>query len=137
MNVEQKIKRHILINALTECMESDPGLDLETADGIDCAWMQAGDYEGIFSDIEIIDEEEEFRCSGQSTNLTCNGYSRHYESDQVAIKLDDGTYVSWIYWTGGGKHGEPSAIDWMSEAFEVDCLEELKMVTVYTFSVKE
>ena len=129
--------QHILMNMLTEeQMDNDDDLDLSTKDGICEAWERAEEYEGIFSDTEIIDEEAEFRCSGQSTGLTCRQGSRHYECEQVARKLDDGTYVSWTYWSGGGKHGEPEAIDWMDGAFEVNCIEERKMVTVYTFSEK-
>jgi hypothetical protein len=138
MEVEYKIMKQILIDMLTEeQMDSDDDLDLSTVEGIQEAWEQAEEYNGVFSDTEIIDEVSEFRDSGQSTNLTCKGYSRHYESEQVARKLDDGTYVSWIYWSGGGKHGEPEAVDWMDGAFEVNCVEEQKMVTVYNYSHKD
>lgn len=138
MNIEQKIKRHILINALTEeQMDNADDLDLSTASGVDAAWELAEEYEGSFSEIEIIDEEADFRCGGQDTNLPCKEYSRHYECEQVAKKLNDGTYVSWTYWSGGGKHGEPESVDWMEDAFEVDCEEKQEMVTTYNFSVKK
>ena len=130
MNIEQKIKRHILINAV------DVDIDLSTADLIDETWEIAENYEGAFSQTEIIDKEEDFRCGGQPTNLTCDARSRHYESEQVAIKLSDGTYVSWVYWSGGGKHGEPDGIDWMDSAFEVDREESEQLVTIYKFSRK-
>jgi len=137
MNTEQKIKQHILINALTEeQMDNADDLDLGTAKGVDAAWEMAGEYEGIFSEIEIIDEEAEFRCGGQSTNFVCAEYSRHYECEQVAKKLNDGTYVSWTYWSGGGKHGEPDAVEWMDDAFEADCEEKQEMVTTYKFTKK-
>ena len=138
MNTEQRIKRHILINALTEeQMDNADGLDLSTANGVDAAWELAEIYDGVFSDIEIIDEESEFRCGGQETNLTCKGSSRHYEAEQVAKKLSDGTYVSWTYWSGGGKHGEPDVMGWMDEAFDVDCEEKEEMVTTYKFTEKK
>ena len=38
---------------------------------------------------------------------------------------------------GGGKHGEPEAIDWMDEAYDLDVTEEEKLVVVKTFKVKE
>lgn len=60
--------------------------------------------------------------------------SRHYESKSVASKMDDGTWVGWIYWYGGGKHGEPEAMDWISDAYFLDCKETTKMVTVRSFS---
>jgi hypothetical protein len=135
ITAEQRIKRHILLAVLTEEQLGTPDyLDFSTAEGIDAAYKLAKDYNGVFSEIEIIDEEEYFREGGRATSLSCKGYSRHYESEQVARKLSDGTYVSWVYWSGGGKHGEPSAMDWMDEAFEVNCEEKQEMVTTYTFT---
>jgi hypothetical protein len=138
MNAEQSIKRHILMSMLTEeQMDNDDDLDLSTGDGVDAAYERAENYTGLFADTEIIDEVNEFRCDGQETNLTCEEYSRNYESEQVAAKLNDGSYVSWVYWTGGGKHGEPEEMAWMENAFFVDCEEKQEMVTTYNFSVKD
>lgn len=64
-------------------------------------------------------------------------YSRHYESRSVASQLPDGSWVGWTYWYGGGKHGEPQAIDWIEDAYDLDCVEEEKMVTIRTFTKKE
>lgn len=64
-------------------------------------------------------------------------YSRHYESRSVASQLPDGSWVGWTYWYGGGKHGEPQAIDWIEDAYDLDCVEEEKMVTIRTFAKKE
>lgn len=115
MTPEQTIKRHILINMLTEeQMDNDDDLDLSTANGIDAAYNLAEEYIGVFSETEIIDEVSEFRCSGIDTDIKCE-YSRHYESKSVAREID-GKWVGWTYWYGGGKHGEPEVIDWMDEA---------------------
>lgn len=70
---------------------------------------------------ELQDVTEEVRCGGVSTGLD-GGSSRHYESDRVAMKID-GEWVSWIYWHGGGKHGEPSAIEWIESAIILKCKE--------------
>lgn len=75
----------------------------------------------------------EFRCSGIETHLD-TPYSRHYESEAVARQMSDGKWVGWTYWYGGGKHAEPEAIDWMNEAYFLDCKEEEKMVIVRTFN---
>jgi len=57
-----------------------------------------------------------FRDSGESTDLDVGGFtSSNYESERVARTLIDGTAISWIYWSGGGKHGVPEDIDWMRE----------------------
>lgn len=37
------------------------------------------------------------------------------------------------YWHGGGNFGEPEAIDWMSEAYELSCKEVEKVIIVRTF----
>ena len=70
------------------------------------------------------------------TGLKCE-WSRHYESKAVAMKFPDGSWVGWTYWYGGGKHGEPSSIEWMDDAYDVDCHEEEKMVVVQTFKARE
>jgi hypothetical protein len=77
----------------------------------------------------------EFREGSHRTGLDCD-WSRHYESHAVARKLHDGTWVGWTYWYGGGKHGDPESIEWMPQAYEVDCVEEEKLVTVCTFTKK-
>lgn len=61
-------------------------------------------------------------------------YSRHYESKSVAAKTPDGSWVGWTYWFGGGKHGEPESIDWIDDAYDLNCVEEEKMVVARTFS---
>lgn len=82
------------------------------------------------------DPMEEFRQSGEETKIECD-WSRHYESKSVAKKLSDGSWVGWTYWYGGGKHGEPSEMDWMSDAYELDCVETEKLVMVREFKRKE
>jgi hypothetical protein len=61
-------------------------------------------------------------------------WSRHYESQSVASKAPDGTWVGWTYWYGGGKHAEPEMIKWMNEAYNLDCVEEEKVVTIREFT---
>ena len=137
MNAEHKIKRQVLISLMSKNDIADHGgFDLNTIDGIDDAYDQAGEYEGVFDFVEIIDEMEDFRCGGRSTNLKGSEYSRCYESERVAVELDDGAFVSWVYWTGGGKHGEPGAIDWIDDAIFVDCEKKQELVTTYAFSLK-
>lgn len=75
----------------------------------------------------------EFRESGEESGIVGKEFSRHYESEQRAVKLQGGEWVGWTYWHGGGKHGEPEAIDWISSAYFLDVTEEQKMVTVRTF----
>lgn len=78
------------------------------------------------------DYESEFREGEYNTGLPsdCN---RHYECREVATKLNDGTWVGWTYWYGGGKYGEPESIDWMSDAYFLDVKEEEKLVVVREF----
>lgn len=79
------------------------------------------------------DARSEVRCGDVETDLPCE-HSRHYESKSVAAKAPNGQWVGWTYWYGGGKHGEPEAIDWIEDAYFLDCVEEQKVVTVRTFT---
>lgn len=67
------------------------------------------------------------------TKVPCE-HCRHYESKSVAVQTPDGSWVGWTYWYGGGKHGEPEAIDWMNKAYNLSCTEEQKLVTIMTFT---
>ena len=81
----------------------------------------------------IIDATNEFRGSGENTDLKAPS-SRHYECNRVARKVDDEKWISWIYWYGGGKHGNPEEIEWVEDVTFVSCIEEEKTVIVRTFS---
>jgi len=127
MNVEFEIEKQILIDAL-----KDDGYEVEFEMPSD-ENLHEFYCENYMELASIIDAEQEFRCSGIETDLEAQ-YSRHYESAQVAKKLDSGVWVSWTYWYGGGKHGEPDAVDWTGSAYQVDCSEEEKTVVVRTFN---
>lgn len=130
MNAEQKIMREILEEAIE--LNDDLNWDGElTEENINEA------YQSVLVDADAHwDYESEFRCSGEHTDIKCDG-SRHYESKSVARKLKSGDWVGWTYWYGGGKHGEPEAIDWMCEAYDLDVAEEEKTVIVRTFKKME
>jgi hypothetical protein len=81
------------------------------------------------------DARAEVRGGDVETGLQCD-WSRHYESKSVAMSFPDGSWVGWTYWFGGGKHGEPEAIDWIPDAYDLDCKEEEKLVVVRTFAKK-
>ena len=89
---------------------------VESPDTIDDAYDQFKD------DCSLDDCDNETRSSGTPTGLTCSEFSRHYDSEVVAIEID-GVWVAFIYWSGGGKYGEPDAIDWMEDAFFVEAEE--------------
>lgn len=94
------------------------------------------DIEDLWDEADCLqDAKSEIRCSGISTGLPCDS-SRHYESEAVAVQCPNGDWVGFTYWTGGGKWGEPDAIDWIEHAYAVDCVSEEKLVVVHTFSKK-
>jgi len=99
--------------------------------------ITCGNVDDLYESLEITgdhwDAKNEIRASGVNTGLPCE-YSRHYESDAVAAKMPDGSWVGWTYWHGGGKHSEPEAIDWIEDAYDLKCVEEEKVVVVRTFS---
>ena len=90
-------------------------------------------YDELIEEDAYWDAKAEVRGGDFETKLPCP-ISRHYECTAVAAKMPDGSYVGWNYWYGGGKHGEPESIDWMSEAYPVNCAEEEKLVIVRTFT---
>lgn len=69
-----------------------------------------------------------FRENGEECNLYAPQVSRHYDCEYIVRQIKD-KWVGWTYWHGGGKHGEPSAIDWMSDAEFVGIASE-EVVTV-------
>jgi hypothetical protein len=124
MTPEQKLKWAILAKVA--------GWEKKPAPAYPCANVDDL-YEKLEEEDGHWDGKSEVRSGGVETNLSCPS-SRHYEADAVAMKMPDGSWVGWTYWHGGGKHGEPEAIDWMNEAYPVECKEEEKMVVVRTFS---
>jgi hypothetical protein len=130
MTPEQAIKREMLLEAI-KCND-DLNWDCPiTADNVDEAWQSV-----LVDNDAHWDCKSEFRSSGEDTDIPCD-WSRHYESKSVARKLSDGSWVGWTYWYGGGKHGEPEAVEWMEDAYFLNVTEEEKVVTVRTFTKLE
>jgi hypothetical protein len=127
MTPEQKLKWAILMKVAQWSDENPPDV---TAENVDRLYELADDADAL------CDAREEIRCSGIDTDIKCD-WSRHYESKSVAAQMPDLSWVGWTYWYGGGKHAEPSAIDWMDSAYDLDCKEEEKVVTVRTFSKRQ
>lgn len=99
-------------------------LDVSGLDGEEIDNLYDEQYENI--------SPNEYREGEIYTHLTCE-YSRHYESKAVAACIS-GVWVGWTYWYGGGKHGDPEEIEWMNNAYFLNCVEEEKLVTIRTFS---
>lgn len=128
MTPEQKIKHLIIAKAFEWKEEPAPPI---TAGNID-ALYEAEDGD----DYELQDARNEIRKGEVETGLPCES-SRHYEAKAVAAKAPDGSWVGWTYWYGGGKHGSPEEVDWMSGAYELACTEEERVVVVRTFAKVE
>jgi len=123
----QKIKWAILIGI------NEPSLlptELVTGERVDELYDEA-----IEQDLDH-DTVYEFSSGEVETSIPSES-SRHYESKSVAAKMPDGSWVGWTYWYGGGKHGEPEAIEWIEGAYDLDLKEEMKMVLVREFTKKE
>lgn len=124
MSPEQKIRALILAKA-AEWEEKELGeINDENVDKL---------YDELVENDGHWDAKSEVRGGDVETDIPCE-WSRNYESKSVAAKALDGSWVGWTYWYGGGKHGEPEAVEWMSDAYDLDCKEEQKVVTVRTFS---
>jgi hypothetical protein len=134
MTPTQKIKKHLLLRLVNWRNVRLP--DLDTGEQIDDAY-------DMYSDIEsdtMHDLRSEVRAGQVQTSLQpyiCNArLLRDYDADMVAAQMDDGSWVGWTYWQGGGRHGEPSAIQWMEDAIELSCSEAEQVIIVRTFALK-
>lgn len=125
MKPETKLKYAILDLAATWNDEILP--DNLTEDQVEEYWEDTGCLEDAISEI---------RCSGIETGLP-GQHSRHYESEEVAVQCPNGDWVGFTYWHGGGKFGNPEEIDWIQHAYDVECKEEQKLVTVHSFTKKQ
>ena len=124
---EQKIMLKVLHNVAGD-IQGDTSFDEITSDNIVEVWEE--------NDALVQDELYEFREGEVETGIPSKNYSRHYECHEVASQMVDGSWVGWTYWYGGGKHGEPEAVDWIDSAYNLDCVEEEKVMVVRTFSKK-
>lgn len=125
---EQLIKKAI-VQQIMKFDRGDYGQQpIETAEQIEAAYDLAVER-GLHWDWE-----NEFREGEFETEIPCAS-SRHYESKSVATKIGN-EYVGWTYWYGGGKFGEPEAIDWMEDSYFLDCKEEQVTITQRTFTKK-
>jgi hypothetical protein len=124
MTPEQRIKRHILKEAIEHNDDLNWDGDI-TAHNVDEAWQTV-----LLDNNAHWDYVSQFRDSGEDTRLPSQ-WSRNYEAKEVARQLSDGTWVGWTYWHGGGKWGEPEAIDWMNESYDVEVRQETRIVNVF------
>lgn len=74
---------------------------------------------------------------GMEAEVIPTPHSRHYEIDCHAAELPDGSWIGWWHLHGGGKHSEPDAYDWVSEAFDLNHASEVVTVTKHTFTKPE
>ena len=123
MTPEQKVKLLILIrhSELTDT----PLADI-TAENIDAIYDSTEDLYDAINEVRSCHIETD-------VPIPYSRASRYYESKSVAAQLPDGSWVGWTYWYGGGKHGEPEAVNWIDEAYDLSVSEEEKLVVVRTF----
>lgn len=123
MNAQQKLK-HMILSVIAEWDgELLPEVTAENIDDL---------YDEAESD-QVQDAKSEIRSGEIETGLPTQS-SRHYECEEVAAQAPDGSWVGWTHWHGGGKHGEPEAIDWMEHAYDLNVTEVEKMTIVRTFA---
>ncbi len=127
MTPKQKLKWAILAKAAEFADTEAPAYPCDNVDEL---------YDALVDADQHWDPMSELREGEVVTELPCE-WDRNYETEAVAMKMPDGSWVGWTHWYGGGKHGCPEAIDWIEDAYDVECQEEEKLVVVQTFSVKE
>lgn len=127
MTPTQKIKFEIIKRAAKDTSYVLENIDEDNIDEL---------YDELRDDdegpLDIIDEEYQFREGDVETGLPCD-YSRYFETKSVATQLEDGSWIGWTYYYGGGKHAEPESVEWMEHAYDLKVTEEEKLVIVRTF----
>jgi hypothetical protein len=127
MTPEQKLRAVILLKAFELAHDAPP--ERLAADNLQAEWDEFDERDPD----NLQDARSEIRGGTAETGLP-TPYSRHYESKSVAAQMPDGSWVGWTYWYGGGKHGEPGAVEWIEDAYALTMTEEVKTVTVQTFA---
>jgi len=124
LTAPQKLKQWIIAKTFPKLRV------LATPEEIDEIWE--ADTLGDEDDVQeaLRQKMDELRSGEHNTELPAD-YNRHYESRAVASEMLDGTYVGWTYWYGGGKHGEPEAMEWVEDAYDVEMTQETRVVCVF------
>lgn len=127
----QKLRYAVLLKAASWGELALP--DVVSSDNVDALWDELVASDGHW------DARNEVRCAGEDTGFPvpwAGQVSRNYESKGVAAQMPDGSWVGWTFWYGGGKHGRPEEIEWMEDAYDLDCVEQEVMVIQRTFTKK-
>lgn len=126
MTAEQKLKREILLTAKSWNRNSTIPAEI-TDENIDSLWKDAEE-----NNDELRAAKDVIRNSGTPTGLPIRDYSQFYGCDEVGMVCCDGTAVGWTYWHGGEKHGDPSSIEWISGAYDLNHRTELVPTTIFS-----
>lgn len=131
VSAEELMQLEALRRLLNREPESDLSLDLQSQGFT--ATEVPGNYLDTLEELceEIRDYFYEVEGVAVESNIQAP-YSRHYESKSVAMKCC-GVWVGWTRWSGGGKHGEPEAMDKNPQKLTVLGAQPV-VVTKYTFA---
>lgn len=131
MKAEYEIKAVIIKTAYKWAELGAPSLSSD--EEVNEAWDNAREDDRVSDCIQ--DAKNDFRSAfSHRTEVKCD-FSRHYDSESVAVQLDNGKWVGYTYWSGGGKHGEPGAIDWIEDAYFLKATP--KVITTYEFEKEQ
>ena len=123
MTPRQKIMNVIIHRVAQWNNETPPAVNIDNVDAL---------YGLLVEDGRHWDAMNQIRAGEVETDIPCESLI-DYESTSVAMQVPDGSWVGWVYWYGGGKHSRPETIDWMGEAYDVECKKERKVVVVRKF----
>lgn len=127
MTPEQKLKHAILLLAAK-------WKDITLPDGVEISEENVDElYEEHDENGMLQDARNEMRASGEETGLSAPG-SRNYETEAVAKKMPDGSWVGWTHYYGGGKYSDPDSIPWMEDAYDLSCTEKQVTITKREFT---
>ena len=128
MKPQNKIRWAIIERAYTWIGKDLPEMP-ETDEEMEELYYKLDDEE--YPD-EMQDARDDIRGSGEETNIPERKWLGHYESKEVAAEMNDGSWVGWTYW-----YGEPEAIDWIEDAYDVTRKTETRIVNVFSITETE
>lgn len=137
LTASEKLKQLIIARAF-ESARVDYPVPM-TSEQIAAIWNEEvvwdGWGDGDFDHGYIDDAEGDMRGKGELIEIERGAYaenkSRYYECDTVALRALDGSYVAYPYYHSEAKHSEPSAMEWIEVAFDVDFEEEMIPMKVW------
>lgn len=127
MKPQNKLRREIMLYAATDAnyLPYKDVSNYTTDIDVENTWMHFIEEHHSYGPQDVIND---FRYQGEDSNCNSKEWSRHYDHKERAVQCCDGSWVGYTFWSGGGKHGTPEEIDYISDAYDIVVEKEYKII---------